>query len=309
MVEAASTERILAVRRFNRFYTQQIGVLNEDYLQSPFSLTQVRVLYELAHREQTTASELGKELGLDAGYLSRLLRGFAKHGYVDRQRSPADGRQTLLRLTEQGRAVFAPLHARSSEQIGTLLGRLTEKEQERLLAAMHTIERLLGSPAEPRVPCVLRTHRSGDMGWVVQRHGELYRQEYGYDEEFEALVASIVAKFIQHLDPRRERCWIAEREGEAVGSIFLVKHAETVGKLRLFLVEPWARGLGIGTRLVEECISFARAAGYRKIRLWTQSELLAARRIYERAGFRLIAEQPHHSFGKDLVAETWELKL
>lgn len=309
MVEAAGEERVLAVRRFNRFYTQQIGVLNEDYLQSPFSLAEVRVLYELAQRQQTTASELGRELGLDAGYLSRLLRNFAKHGYVDRQRSPTDGRRTILRLTEQGLAVFAPLSARSSEQIGALLSKLTAGEQARLLSAMHTIERLLGAPPEPRVPYLLRPHRSGDLGWVVQRHGELYAQEYGYDEDFEALVAGIVAKFIQHLEPKRERCWLAEREGEAVGCVFLVKHSETVGKLRLFLVEPEARGLGIGTRLVEECIRFARAAGYRKIRLWTQSELLAARRIYERAGFRVIAAEPHHSFGKDLVAETWEMKL
>lgn len=309
MVEAAGEERVLAVRRFNRFYTQQIGVLNEDYLQSPFSLAEVRVLYELAQREQATASELGRELGLDAGYLSRLLRNFAKHGYVDRQRSPTDGRRTILRLTEQGLAVFAPLSARSSEQIGALLSKLTAGEQARLLSAMHTIERLLGDQPEPRVPYLLRPHRSGDLGWVVQRHGELYAQEYGYDEDFEALVAGIVAKFIQHLEPKRERCWLAEREGEAVGCVFLVKHSETVGKLRLFLVEPEARGLGIGTRLVEECIRFARAAGYRKIRLWTQSELRAARRIYERAGFRVIAAEPHHSFGKDLVAETWELKL
>jgi DNA-binding MarR family transcriptional regulator/N-acetylglutamate synthase-like GNAT family acetyltransferase len=309
MVEVAGEERVQAVRRFNRFYTQQIGVLNEDYLQSPFSLAEVRVLYELAHCEQTTACELGKALGLDAGYLSRLLRNFAKHGYLDKQRSTTDGRQTILRLTEQGRAVFAPLSARSSEQIGALLGRLSEGEQARLLAAMHTIERLLGAPPEPRVPYLLRSHRSGDLGWVVQRHGELYNQEYGYDEDFEALVAGIVAKFIEHLDPRHERCWIAEREGESVGCVFLVKHTETVGKLRLFLVDPAARGLGIGTRLVEECLRFARAAGYSEVRLWTQSELLAARRIYERAGFRVSAEEPHHSFGKDLVAETWELKL
>ncbi|MCL5110151.1 MAG: bifunctional helix-turn-helix transcriptional regulator/GNAT family N-acetyltransferase [Chloroflexi bacterium] len=309
MTEAIEEQRILAVRHFNRFYTQLIGVLNDQYLQSPFSLTEVRVLYELAHREQATASELKRELGLDAGYLSRLLRGFVRRGYVDRLPSTTDGRQTLLRLSDQGRTVFAPLHARSSEQISVLLGRLLPDEQERLLAAMATIGRLLGDAPLSQAPYLLRPPRAGELGWVVQRHGAVYAAEYGYDEEFEGLVAGIVAHFAENYNPKRERCWIAEREGEPVGSVFLVSLSATVAKLRLFLVEPRARGLGIGKRLVEECISFARSAGYDTIRLWTQSELLAARHIYDRAGFRLIEEEPHHSFGKDLVAETWELAL
>lgn len=301
--------RVATVRRFNRFYTRQIGVLNNGYLESPFSLAEVRVLWELAHRPRATAGELGRELGLDAGYLSRILRGFQRRGFLDRWPSEVDGRQSYIRLTERGKEAFAPLNARSHHDIGALLGRLSQEDQGRLIEAMQTIERLLGAQPEPRVPYLLRPHRPGDMGWVVQRHGELYFQEYGYNEEFEALVASIVAEFIQRFDPRRERCWIAEREGENVGSIFLVKKSDTVGKLRLFIVEPSARGLGIGKRLVEECIRFARQVGYLKIILWTQSDLYAARAIYDRAGFQLVAEEPHHSFGKDLVAETWELGL
>jgi len=301
--------RVEAVRHFNRFYTPQIGLLHQGYLDSAFSLTEVRVLYELAHRDQSTAAELARELDLDPGYLSRILRRFERAGLIERARSRADARQTLLRLSERGRAAFAPLDAAAREQIGALLGRLTEREQVRVVEAMATMERLLGRGAEPRVPYLLRPHRPGDMGWVVMRHGALYAREYGYDAEFEALVAEIVAKFLQHFDPRREACWIAEREGENVGSVFLVREDDEVAKLRLFLVEPSARGLGIGSRLVEECVRFARAAGYRTIRLWTQSELLAARRIYARAGFTCAAEEPHHSFGHDLVAETWELEL
>jgi DNA-binding MarR family transcriptional regulator/N-acetylglutamate synthase-like GNAT family acetyltransferase len=309
MVDTEMDQRIAAVRHFNRFYTQQIGVLQEGYLESPFSLAEVRVLYELAEREQPTASELARDLGLDGGYLSRILRGFAKRGLIDRKPSEVDGRRSLLSLTEQGKAVFAPLHARSHDQIGAMLGRLPVEEQNRLVEAMGTIEGLLGARPEPRVPYLLRPHRPGDMGWVVHRHGVLYAQEYGWDEQFEALVAGIVAKFLEHFDPKLERCWIAERDGEIVGSVFLVKQSETVAKLRLLLVEPKARGLGIGTRLVDECILFARSVGYRKIVLWTNSVLVAARKIYARAGFRLVEEEPHHSFGHDLVGETWELEL
>jgi DNA-binding MarR family transcriptional regulator/GNAT superfamily N-acetyltransferase len=301
--------RVDAVRAFNRFYTRLIGLLRQGYLDSAFSLTEVRVLYELAHREQSTAGELARELDLDPGYLSRILRRFERDGLIERARSRADGRQTLLRLSGRGQTAFAPLDAAARDQIGGLLGRLPGPEQARVVAAMATIEGLLGPRAEPRVPYLLRSHRAGDMGWVVMRHGALYAQEYGYDAQFEALVAEIVARFLQHFEPRREACWIAEREGENVGSVFLVRDSDEVAKLRLFLVEPSARGLGIGSRLVEECVRFARAAGYRAIRLWTQSELLAARRVYARAGFTRVDEEPHHSFGHDLVAETWELDL
>jgi DNA-binding MarR family transcriptional regulator/GNAT superfamily N-acetyltransferase len=303
-------QRIAAVRHFNRFYTPLIGLLNDGYLQSRFSLTQVRVLYELAHREKTTASELCRELRLDAGYLSRILRGFRKQSLIGQKPSKVDGRQNILSLTKQGQQVFTPLDQLSHDQIGALLGRLPAENQVRVVEAMRVVERLLGAlPPEPKVPYVLRPPRSGDMGWVVHRHGVLYGEEYGWDEQFEALVASIVAKFIQRYDAKRERCWIAEREGEPVGSVFLVKESETVARLRLMLVEPKARGLGIGTRLVEECVHFARSAGYRKIVLWTNSVLAAARHIYQKAGFRLIHEEAHYSFSHDLIGETWELEL
>jgi DNA-binding MarR family transcriptional regulator/N-acetylglutamate synthase-like GNAT family acetyltransferase len=301
--------RVGVVRRFNRFWTRQIGVLGEGYLESPFSLTEVRVLYELAHREETTASELGDELGLDAGYLSRLLRGFEKHGLIHKRPSEADGRRRLLRLTARGREAFVPLDARSRNDIGAMLGGMSIAEQERLVGAMRTIEGLLSVRPEPVVPYLLRSHWPGDMGWVVHRHGVIYASEYGWDEQFEALVAEIVAKFIRQYDPRLQRCWIAERDGENVGCVFLVRESEEVAKLRLLLVEPKARGLGIGSRLVEDCIRFARQAGYRKITLWTNDVLHSARRIYEAMGFRLVHEQPHHSFGRDLVGQTWELML
>jgi DNA-binding MarR family transcriptional regulator/GNAT superfamily N-acetyltransferase len=309
MPETDLDRRVAAVRRFNRFYTRQIGLLREGYLASPFSLTEVRVLYELAHREQTTASELGRELGLDPGYLSRILRGFETRGLIAKAPSPSDGRQQLLRLTSRGWEAFAPLQARSREDIGAVLSRLSPTEQDRLVAAMGTIEGLLGERSEPKVPYLLRPPRPGDLGWVVHRHGLLYAQEYGWDERFEALVAGIVAQFVERHDPARERCWIAERDGEVVGSVFLVRQSETVAKLRLLLVEPSARGLGIGARLVDECVRFARSVGYRTITLWTNDVLHAARRIYERAGFRLVGEEPHHSFGRDLVGQTWELAL
>ena len=301
--------RVGAVRRFNRFWTRQIGVLQEGYLESPFSLSEVRVLYELAHREETTAGELGEELGLDVGYLSRILRGFEESGLIHKRPSEADGRRRLLRLTERGKEAFAPLDARSRDDIGAMMRSLSVAEQERLVEAMRTIEGLVSARSEPVVPYILRPHGPGDMGWVVHRHGVLYAREYGWDERFEALVAEIVAKFIQRYDPKRERCWIAEREREIVGSVFLVKDSEEIAKLRLLLVEPKARGLGIGSRLVEECVRFARQAGYRKSTLWTNDVLHAARRIYEAMGFRLVHEEPHHSFGHDLVGQTWELML
>ncbi len=302
-------QRVATVRRFNRFYTKVIGVLDEGYLQSPFPLTAVRVLYELAHRDNSTASELGRELGLDAGYLSRLFRNFAKRGLIEKEPSKDDGRQVLLRLTKQGRKVFAPLNKRAHDQIAAMLRQLSAVGQIRVVEAMHTIEALFGAQPEQKAPYLLRPHQPGDMGWVVHRHGVLYAQEYGWDDQFEALVATIVAKFIQHYDPKRERCWIAEKDGEVVGSVFLVKQSKSVAKLRLLLVEPKARGLGIGTRLVSECARFARQVGYRKITLWTNNVLDSARRIYEKAGFRLVHEEPHHSFGHDLIGETWELQL
>jgi DNA-binding MarR family transcriptional regulator/GNAT superfamily N-acetyltransferase len=302
-------QRIDAVRSFNRFYTKRIGVLEDGYLHSDYSLAEVRVLYELAQRERCTAKELCCELDLDAGYLSRILHGFVRRGLLDRTKSDDDGRASWLSLTPDGRAAFEPLQDGARAQIGALLAALPDAAQARLVAALHQIEALLAERPVDSPPFVVRDHRTGDMGWVAQRHGVLYAQEYAFDETFEALVASIVARFIEHEDPRRERCWIAEREGAPVGCVFLVKASQTVGKLRLFLVEPDARGLGIGTRLVDDLLAFARSAGYRKIRLWTQSSLVAARRVYARAGFEQVAAESHHSFGQDLVAETWELRL
>jgi DNA-binding MarR family transcriptional regulator/GNAT superfamily N-acetyltransferase len=302
-------KRVEAVRRFNRFYTKQIGVLHEGLLQSPFSLTEVRVLYELAHQESMTASELAKELGLDAGYLSRILRRFEYSGFLDRTPSPTDGRQRQLRLTQQGRDAFAPLDQRSNDEVAALLSKLPETEQERLLDAMRTIEAVFTPPSVAAPPYLLRSPQPGDIGWIIHRHGALYAREYGWDEQFEALVAEIAAKFIQNFDPKRERCWIAERDGEILGSVFLVRQSDEVAKLRLLLVEPSARGLGVGTRLVDECIRFARQVGYTTITLWTNDVLRAARHIYEKAGFRLVSEGHHHSFGHDLIEQTWELAL
>jgi len=294
MALRALEQRVEAARRFNRFYTRKIGVLHEGAYRSPFSLTEVRVLYELAHRDNATATALGRDLGLDAGYLSRILRGFERRGLVLKTRSVADGRQSHLSLTAQGRRVFAPLNARSHDEVAAMLGGLSPDAQARVVDAMQTIERLLGDHTEPPAPCVLRPPQPGDLGWVVHRHGAVYAREYGYDEEFNA---------------KRERCWIAERDGEAVGSVFLVERSQTVAQLRLLLVEPKARGSGLGTRLVDECVRFARQAGYRKVTLWTQSELSAARRLYKAAGFRVTRKEKNHSFGKDLVSETWELDL
>jgi len=302
--------RVEIVRRFNRFYTHQIGLLNEGLLDSPFSLTEVRALYELAHREHPTAADLCKELGLDAGYASRILRGFEKQGLIEKKNSASDARQSLLSLTRKGRKVFEPLESRSNEQVGAMLNQLSPAKQGNLIHAMGTIESVLDPQTKAASSYMLRQHRPGDMGWVVQRHGELYWQEYRYDERFEALVARIVADFVEKFDPARERCWIAERDGENVGSVFLVQKSKTISKLRLLLVEPSARGLGIGGRLVSECVRSAREAGYKKMMLWTQSELTAARAIYQKAGFELVGRKRHRSWGrKDLVAETWELNL
>ncbi|MBE9191681.1 MarR family transcriptional regulator [Gloeocapsopsis crepidinum LEGE 06123] len=306
---AKYAEHIEAVRRFNRFYTQQIGVLHEGILKSPFSLTEARVIYELAHCEKPTATEIANKLDLDAGYLSRILREFKKRGLIDKQPSETDGRQTILCLTEQGQNSFTMLNACSYDEIGAILDKLSTVDQSRLIKAMQVIEELLGTRSEQKVPYILRLHQPGDLGWIVHRHSVLYAEEYGWNEQFEALVASIVAEFVQNYNPKRERCWIAERDGEIVGSVCLVKQSDEVAKLRLLFVEPKARGLGIGTRLVNECMRFARQAGYSKVTLWTNNVLLAARHIYEVVGFRLVYEEEHNSFGHHLIGEVWELEL
>jgi DNA-binding MarR family transcriptional regulator/ribosomal protein S18 acetylase RimI-like enzyme len=303
-----------AMRRFSRFYTRKIGLLQEEFLGTDFSLTEGRVLYELAHRGDSTAAAVAAALALDAGYLSRILSAFEKKKLITKTASPTDRRQSILALTAAGRKAFAPLVARSSEQVGKMISALPESKKRRLVDAMQTVESLLGTDGvEPEhakpTGYVLRPPQVGDLGWVVHRQGALYWQEYGYDERFEALVAEIVAKFVQNFDAKRERCWIAERDEEIVGSVFLVKEAEKTAKLRLLYVEPSARGLGIGGRLVAECVRFGRQAGYEKIVLWTQSELDAARHCYEKAGFRVVEKKEHQSFGKDLTAEVWELAL
>jgi DNA-binding MarR family transcriptional regulator/GNAT superfamily N-acetyltransferase len=302
-------ERIGAVRHFNRFFTRQIGVLREGLLHSPYSLTEARVLFELAQRDGMTAADLRRALGLDAGYLSRILAGLEQHGQIDKIRSESDGRQRILRLTAAGQRAFGLLDQRSREEVGELLCDLGEDDQQRLLKAMRTIEHILDKGLKFSEPFILRPHEPGDMGWVAHRHGALYAQEYGWDQRFEALVAQIVADFINNYNPARERCWIAEMGGEIVGSVFVVQSSESVAKLRLLLVEPKARGLGLGGRLVAECIRFARRSGYQKLVLWTNSVLVEARHIYQRAGFTLVAQEQHHSFGHDLVGETWELAL
>ncbi len=302
-------QRVESVRRFNRFYTKRIGALDERLLKSPFSLAEARVIYELARREKATATELVGELGLDAGYLSRLLSAFKKRGLVSRKSSDTDGRISVIWLTEKGRKEFTELNERSRDEIKSLLDGLSPTDQDRLIGAMGAIEKLLGAQPEQNISYLIRPHRPGDMGWVTHRHGVLYNQEYGWDEEFEAVVAEITAKFIRNFDPKRERCWIAERNGEIVGSVFLVKKSKRVAQLRLLLVEPSARGLGIGKRLVDECVIFARQTGYATIVLWTNSVLHTARRIYEKAGFQLVREETHHSFGHDLVGQVWELNV
>ncbi len=307
--EQSVEQRIAAVRRFSRVYTRRIGVLEEGLLKSSYSLTEARVLYEIATGDGPTAAELCRELGLDAGYLSRILRGFEERGLITRTASPGDARRAHLGVTEAGRAVFEELDSRSSAEIGALLGSLGPQDQSRLVGAMDEIERLLTGEKEPPAPWQLRTHRPGDLGLVVSRHAALYAQDYGWSGEFEALVAEIAAAFIRNFDPARERSWIAEREGHFLGSVLVVKESDETAKLRLLLVEPEARGMGLGRALVQACTDFARQVGYRRIRLWTESILHPARKLYRQAGYRLIASEAHHSFGKDLMAETWELEL
>ena len=300
---------VRAVRAFNRFYTQRIGVLQRGVLQSPYSLTEVRVLYELANGADLTATDVQRILGLDPGYLSRILRSFERSGMLSRERSKKDGRRSLIRLTGHGRKVFSALNARQSSDVEKMLQSVPDSVREKLIGSMQTIQKVLNSERAGGGRVSLRAHRPGDMGWVMFRHGILYESEYGWDERFEALVGEIVVNFIRDFDAKRERCWIAEMDGERVGSVFLVKDTATVAKLRLLLVEPAARGHGVGGLLVRECIDFARKAGYRKLTLWTNSVLDAARHIYESAGFELVKEEKHSRFGHNLTGQYWSLDL
>ena len=309
MPEQDSDDRISAVRAFNRFYTRKLGVLDQQLLKTPFSLSEARVLYELANGENLAAKEIGIELGLDPGYLSRIIQNFDENGLITRKPLPSDRRQHQLGLTAKGRQAFAKVNRSSHDDVAAMLAALPRGDSERLVGAMAVIERLLGGPRVPPPPATLRGPRPGDMGWVVQSHGSLYASEYGFDSSFEGLVAEVAAKFLGSFDASRERCWIAEIDGGQVGSIFLVRHTDEVAKLRLLLVDPAGRGQGLGRRLVGECIAFARAHGYRKITLWTQSILVAARGIYQDAGFVQVATEPHRSFGQSLIGETWEREL
>jgi DNA-binding MarR family transcriptional regulator/N-acetylglutamate synthase-like GNAT family acetyltransferase len=304
-------ERIAEVRQFNHFFTREIGVLREGLLHTPYSLTEARILYELAHLNNLTATDLCCELGLDPGYLSRILDRLDQQGRVEKICSESDGWQRILSLTPDGDKAFAVLDKRSSDEVAEMLNDLSEEDQGRLLKAMHTIENILdkGQGFKFSEPFFLRQPEPGDMGWVTHRHVIFYAQEYSWDDHFETLVAQIVADFINNFKPSKERCWIAEMGGEIVGSVFVVQSSDTVAKLRLLLGEPKARGLGLGTRLVEECIRFARRSGYQKIILWTNSVLLEACHIYQKTGFKLTEQEEHHSFGHDLIRETWELNL
>jgi len=309
MVSEVTGDQIASVRRFNRVYTRRIGALREGFLHSPFSLTETRILWELANRDNLTASHLMRDLGIDAAYLSRAPSRFEQQGLVERSRAEHDGRQRLLSLTKEGREAFAVVDKRALEEVAELLNNTSESERGQLLRAMRTTESILDKNLKFSEPFFIRSHQPGDMGWVTHRHGVLYSQEYGWDELFEALVAGIVSDFITDFKPYRECCFIAEMGGEIVGSVFCVQASETVAQLRLLLVEPKARGMGSGSRLVQECILFARRARYETLRLWTNSCLLEAPHIYEKHGFKLVPQEPHHSFGHDLTGETWELAL
>jgi DNA-binding MarR family transcriptional regulator/N-acetylglutamate synthase-like GNAT family acetyltransferase len=305
---------VTAVRRFNRFYTRHIGVLRKTYLDSPYSLGEMRVLYELAHADALTASDIARILDLDAGYLSRLLRNFEKRGLISRKTSTTDARQSHLALTARGRKLFAPMEQRSQSHAAAMLEKLDSAQQVQIVAAMDSIEMLLAGAATTKANAEphyrLRDPRPGDFGWIVSRHAELYLQEYGWGEPFEGLCAQIVADFVNNFDSRKERCWIAEVAGAIAGCVMIVKDEQPgVARLRLLLVDPKARGLGLGARLVDECVRFARAAGYTRITLWTHSVLSAARHVYETAGFHLTSSEPRHTWGKDVVAEFWDLKL
>jgi DNA-binding MarR family transcriptional regulator/GNAT superfamily N-acetyltransferase len=299
---------VAAVRAFNRFYTNMIGLLRGKYLDTPYSLTEARILFELAQCDASEVTDLRRTVDIDAGYLSRILARFSSDGLVTRQRSAADGRRQVIALTENGRSVVAGLDARSAAQTRDMLATVHDDDRRRLLDAMRIITEVLSESQQPR-GYVLRTPQAGDMGWVVQRHGALYAQEFGWDERFEALVARIVADYVDHRDPDREAAWIAEVDGTPAGCVFCVRKDDRTAQLRMLLVEPWARGLGIGARLVEEVLRFARRAGYSDITLWTNDVLVGARRIYQRAGFTLDDEARYHNFGKDLVEQNWSRRL
>jgi DNA-binding MarR family transcriptional regulator/GNAT superfamily N-acetyltransferase len=304
------SDEVHAVRAFNRFWTQQIGLLQAGLVDTPWSLTEARVLFELAQREATDLADLRRTLQLDAGYLTRIVGRLKDAGLVSAERSPDDGRRQVIRLTGEGRAEFGTLDVRSSDATAALLDGLAVADRRRLVAAMKTIEVTLAPPPDrPPRAYILREPGPGDLGWMVQRNAAVYAAEYGWDQGYEALVARIVADFGQHRDPARERAWIAELDGEPVGCVLCVRRDDETAQLRILLVDPAVRGMGIGARLVEECIRFARAAGYRSMLLWTNDVLVSARRIYEAAGFELTDEEPHHSFGHDLVGQTWRLDL
>jgi DNA-binding MarR family transcriptional regulator/GNAT superfamily N-acetyltransferase len=311
MKPASLADDVKKFRQFSRMYTKIVGTLQEGMLSTKYTLPQARVLYELATHENLTAKQIADALGMDQGYLSRILTGFRDAGLLKRRVSKQDGRTANLLLTREGRQVFEVLDCRSDEQAQRILHGLLPSDRARLVECMETMAGLLGKHANESLPCVLRPHRAGDMGWVVYREAVLYAQEYGFDETFEALVAQIVSDFLKNFAPKLERCWIAEIGAAHAGHVFLVRHPDRpdTAKMRLLLVEPAARGKGVGRALVNECIGFARTAGYTTVTLWTQNNLLAARRVYERAGFRLVQEEPHHSFGQDLVGQTWELDL
>ena len=309
MSQDDSLSQVAAVRAFNRFYTRKLGVLDQHLMKSPYSLSEARVLYELAHREYLSAKEIGSELGLDAGYLSRIVQSFDEDGLITRTPLESDRRQYQLALTAKGRQAQAELERSSQDEVSAMLARLSATERRRLTEAMATIKNLLEPPQRASPSFLLRSHRVGDMGWVISRQSIAYADEYGWDISYEALVAEICAQFIKNYDAPREHCWIAEAGGKPLGSVFLVKASDELAKLRLLLVEKEARGLGIGRALVEQCVRSARERGYRKMTLWTQSVLVAARGIYQASGFHRVKEEPHHSFGVDLVGETWEMEL
>lgn len=300
-----------AFRQFNRVYTRFIGTVTEQFLHTQYSLAEGRVLYELATRPQPRAKAIAEALGLDAGYLSRILTRFEKAGLVSRRTAKADNRASDLVLTAKGRAAFRTLYTRAEKQARQALEQMPPPARAQFIGAMRTIENIVQPGESASRPFTLRTHRPGDMGMVVALEGAGYVEQFGWDGTFEALVARIVADFLAHYDAARERCWIAEVDGRHVGHVFLVRHPDEPGtaKLRLLYVDPSARGLGLGQALVAECVQFARVSGYGRITLWTQSILQSAHRIYQGAGFRLVREEPHRSFGKDLTGQTWELDL
>ncbi|MHA2003411.1 MAG: bifunctional helix-turn-helix transcriptional regulator/GNAT family N-acetyltransferase [Candidatus Thorarchaeota archaeon] len=302
-------ENIQDIRQFNRFYTKRIGLLNRGLLRTKFSLSQARVIFELSQQEQITSSEIVKRLGIDPSYLSRILSAYERENLIVKEKSEIDNRQWMIRLTDKGKDAFRELDDRASEEIREMLQSMSSEDQDRFLKAITTIGNVLSAKSSPALSYLIRPHRAGDIGWIVHRHGVIYSEEYGWDETFEALTAEILAKFIQSHDLKRERIWIAEQDGENVGSVMIVDAGDQVAQLRLLLVEPKARGKGIGRKLIEECIDFSRRNGYKKIKLWTQSNLLAARHLYIDYGFELVGDESHKSFGHELTAEFWELQM